>query len=217
MYIYKITNKLNGKIYIGKHASKRKNYWGSGKIIKLAIKKHGKENFIKEVIEYCTNKNELSSREIYWIKYFDSTNKLIGYNITNGGDGNDTINNGFWLGKKLSDEHKKNISLHHADMKGDKNPMFGKTHNDSVKENLRKLKTGLKYSIETKQKQSEKTKGNKNPNSKLTDDIVLNIRKEYNEGEKTETLAKKYKVNKPCIWKIVHNYTWKHLIQNTNE
>ena len=210
MYIYKITNKVNGKIYVGKHASKRKNYWGSGIILKAAIKKYGKENFIKEIIEYCENENELSTREIFWIKFLNSRNRLIGYNITEGGDGNSIIV-GYWKGKNLSDEHKKNISAHHADVSGDKNPMFGKTHDDTIKENLRKIKTGLKHSIETRQKQSEKAKGNNNSNSKLNNDIVAEIRKEYANGKKADDLAKKYGVNKPCIWKIIHNYTWKHI------
>ena len=212
MYIYKITNNVNKKIYIGKHASERKYYWGSGKLIKQAIKKYGIKNFIKEIIENCDDEEQLSIREIYWIKYYDSRNRLIGYNIAEGGDGNNTICNGFWLDKKLSDEHRKNISLHHADISGEKNPMFGKTHADSVKENLRKMKTGLKYSEKTKLKQSEKRKGDNNPNSKLNDTIVLNIRNEYNNGMNMKYLAEKYDVNKPCIWKIVHNYTWKHLI-----
>jgi group I intron endonuclease len=211
MYIYKITNKINQKIYIGKHASKRKNYWGSGKKIKLAIKKYGKENFNKEIIETCDDEEQLSNREVFWIKFFDARNELKGYNITEGGEGNSTICNGYWLNKNLSDKHRKNISLHHADVSGEKNPMFGKNRSELFKENLRKIKTGLKYSNETKLNHSNRTKGSNNPNSKLNDAIILNIRKEYDDGMSTNNLAEKYGVNKPCIWKIIHNYTWKHL------
>jgi group I intron endonuclease len=212
MYIYKITNKINQKIYIGKHASKRKNYWGSGKKIKLAIKKYGKENFDKEIIEQCVDEEQLSVREIYWINFFDARNRLKGYNITEGGDGNSIICGGYWQNKKLTIEHKKNISLHHADVSGEKNPMFGKTRSELFKENLRKIKTGLKYSEKTKTKQSKQRIGDNNPNSKLTNEIVMEIRKEYENGIITKDLASKYNVNKPCIWKIVNNYTWKHLI-----
>jgi len=210
MYIYKITNKINNKIYIGKRISKRKKYWGSGTLIKQAIKKYGENNFIFEIIENCENEKMLSEREIFWIKHFDSRNRIVGYNLAEGGEGNNTSK--YWLKREFSDEHKKNISLHHADISGEKNPMFGKTHTETVKENLRKMKTGFKYSNETKLSHSKRTKGVNNPNSKLTDLIVLNIRKEYNDGTCTNDLAKKYGVNKPCIWKIVHNYTWKHLI-----
>ena len=211
MYIYKITNNVNQKIYIGKHASKRKNYWGSGKKIKLAIKKYGKENFNKEIIEQCVDEEQLSNREIFWINFFDARNRLKGYNITEGGDGNSTICKGYWLNKKLSDEHRKNISKYHADVNGEKNPMFGKTRSASFKENLRLIKTGIKYSAECKLKQSIKRKGEKNPNAKLTNEVVLSIRNEYKNNLNMEDLGRRYNVNRQCIWKIIHNYTWKHL------
>lgn len=211
MYIYKTTNIINGKIYIGFHKSKRKNYLGSGKILKEAIKKYGRENFKNEILEYCDNEIILSEREIYWIKYYDSTNRLIGYNIQDGGSGNIGICKGYWLNKKLSDEHKKNISKNHADVSGENNPMFGKTHSESVRENLREIKTNFKYSEETRQKQSEKRKGEKNPNSKLNKEMVINIRNKYKNDIDMKTLSEKYNVNKPCVWKIVNNYTWKHL------
>ena len=211
MYIYKITNNINGKIYIGKHESERKNYWGSGTVLKLAIKKYGLQNFTKDIIEYCKNSKQLSIREIFWIKHYNSRNRLVGYNITKGGDGVSGLPS-IWRTRKFSDEHRMKISKNHADVNGEKNPMFGKTHKDSVKENLRKIKTGLKYSQECKLKHSEKNKGDRNPNSKLNDEIVLNIRTDYNNGTNMKDLADKYNVNKPCVWKIVHNYTWKHLI-----
>ena len=54
MIIYKITNTINGKIYIGKYQGNNfNNYWGSGKILKNAYKKYGRENFTKEIIYEC--------------------------------------------------------------------------------------------------------------------------------------------------------------------
>ena len=71
-YIYRITNNLNNKVYIGKRTSKvppdkDTNYLGSGKLIKRAIEKYGKENFTKEIVEICT-KESLSNREKYYIE-----------------------------------------------------------------------------------------------------------------------------------------------------
>lgn len=67
-YIYKITNKINGKIYIGYHGCKcdflEDDYYGSGRRIKSALKKYGKENFEREVLfEYDTSKEALLKEE----------------------------------------------------------------------------------------------------------------------------------------------------------
>ena len=66
--IYKITNLLNGKMYIGQHTTEDLDdgYMGSGKIIKQAIKKYGVENFRKEWIMFCEDEEELN----YWESVF---------------------------------------------------------------------------------------------------------------------------------------------------
>ena len=87
MIIYKTTNLINGKIYVGQDSKNNPGYFGSGKIIKSAIKKYGKENFKKEIIETCTSKEILDEREKFWIKELNSRDKSIGYNITEGGEG----------------------------------------------------------------------------------------------------------------------------------
>lgn len=94
MEIYKITNLINGKIYIGKDTKCKSNYYGSGLLIRRSIDKYGLENFKKEILEKIDNDYEyLSIREKYWIEYFESNNLSIGYNISPGGDGGDTISN----------------------------------------------------------------------------------------------------------------------------
>ena len=49
--IYKVTNNVNGKIYIGKNATNNPHYFGSGIILRNAIKKYNKKNFKKEILE----------------------------------------------------------------------------------------------------------------------------------------------------------------------
>jgi hypothetical protein len=93
MEIYKITNLINGKIYIGKDTKDDNNYYGSGLLIKRSIDKYGLKNFMKEVLEKIDDYKYLSEREKYWIEYFKSNNLDIGYNISSGGDGGDTLSN----------------------------------------------------------------------------------------------------------------------------
>lgn len=102
-YIYKTTNLVNGKIYIGQHKSDKfdESYLGSGILLNKAILKYGVECFRQEILEVCYSKNELNEREIYWIEYYNSTNVEIGYNMTRGGDGGDT--------KILLSEDRKNL------------------------------------------------------------------------------------------------------------
>lgn len=107
-YIYKITNQVNGKVYIGKTINLDGRWYkhrylaqrGSKRHLYLSMRKYGLENFSFDVIEECNN-DSLNDREKYWISVFDSTNPEHGYNKTIGGDGGDT-----W---SLND-HKENTS-----------------------------------------------------------------------------------------------------------
>lgn len=92
-FIYKITNTINGKSYIGQtiqnvkerfyqHCATKCSKAVSNMAIHRAIKKYGKSNFIVEVIEEIDSAN-LNDRERYWIKYYNSYNN--GYNSTKGG------------------------------------------------------------------------------------------------------------------------------------
>jgi hypothetical protein len=87
MIIYKTTNLINNKIYIGKDRYNNPAYMGSGRNLKLAVKKYGKENFVKEILEHCTSKQHMNEREIYWISYYNSREHEIGYNIAPGSGG----------------------------------------------------------------------------------------------------------------------------------
>jgi group I intron endonuclease len=118
MVIYKTINLVNGKFYIGQDSKNDSNYLGSGSLIKKAIKKYGRENFKKEILEYCKTNKELNNREIYWIEKLNAIEE--GYNITTGGEG--TVGYKFTeeqknkmsqshKGKKLTNEHKENIGI----------------------------------------------------------------------------------------------------------
>ena len=89
-YIYKTTNLINGKIYIGQKKSNKflhESYLGSGNYIKAAINKYGRDNFSVEIIDTAQTKEELNQKEIFYIKKYNSTDMAVGYNIHSGGRG----------------------------------------------------------------------------------------------------------------------------------
>ena len=165
MIIYKTTNLINGKIYIGQDTKNNPNYLGSGKILKFALKKYGIENFKKEILEECLTLDELNELEKYWINKFNSTDDNIGYNLSFGGQ------SGWMLGVKHSDETKLNYSLNRkGKLLGEKNGMFGKHHTEESKKKMGKPKDGEKngmfgknHTEESKKKLHDKMLGNKNP------------------------------------------------------
>jgi len=86
-FVYKTTNKINKKIYIGQHTTSNINdgYIGSGDLIKKAISKYGKDNFDFEIIEFCQSIKELNEREYHYIEDYNSLNPN-GYNLRPGGN-----------------------------------------------------------------------------------------------------------------------------------
>ena len=89
--IYKITNQLNGKFYIGKSVNIYKRWLEHCRSkdtcpIHKAIQKYGKENFSLKILEECT-KQELNNKEIFWIQRYNGYQDSNCYNATRGGDG----------------------------------------------------------------------------------------------------------------------------------
>lgn len=82
--IYKITNRLNNKIYIGKHQTKdlMDGYFGSGKLIKRAINKYGLSNFTKEYLHIFDNEEDMNAKEKELVVVSEET-----YNLCDGGKG----------------------------------------------------------------------------------------------------------------------------------
>lgn len=129
MYVYKTTNLENGLIYIGiskKCSEKSLGYFGSGLKLKEAIKTFGKQNFKKEILDeddsfrYC----DLQLLERFYITHFNSKDPLIGYNISDGGDGNVGKSNGMF-NRKHTEESKQKIRETRL-YKKSLNPDFGK-------------------------------------------------------------------------------------------
>lgn len=125
-YIYKITNIVNGKTYIGKHSTNKINdgYMGSGNLIKKAIKKYGVENFTKEYLAFCDTEEKLNWLEKFYIKKYHSRIENGNYNLTNGGDGVTGLRIIF------TEEHKRKIS----------ESKIGSHPSEDARENMRKAR-----------------------------------------------------------------------------
>lgn len=127
MVIYKTTNLVNGKIYVGKDSKNNPSYLGSGILLSKAIKKYGRENFVKENICECSSNEELNQKEKFYIELLNSRKSSVGYNVALGGEGNDlfrlTGKQNHNYGLKRSDELKNQIRLKKL---GVKTPEFRK-------------------------------------------------------------------------------------------
>ncbi len=93
MIVYKTTNIKNGMIYIGSDQNEDPNYLGSGILLKRAIKKYGIQNFKKEILYVTSNIEDLKIMETKLIREYNATNRNIGYNISDGYWGGDTLSN----------------------------------------------------------------------------------------------------------------------------
>lgn len=168
MFIYLITNKINGKQYVGQTSKSIKQRWSvhinakNNTFIYRAIKKYGKENFHIDQIDTADSTNELDWKEIYYIKILN-TLAPNGYNLTTGGESRIGSSNPFY-GKKTTEENKrktsertkklfkdpKNHPMYGRDRSGCKNPMYGKNQIEEAKEKIR-------------QKSKQNSLGEKNP------------------------------------------------------
>lgn len=179
-YIYRITNKINGKTYIGQHKYKKldDNYMGSGVLLAKAKKKYGIKNFTKEILySNIQYKETADSVEMFAITKERALEKAE-YNIANGG----------WSIGKHSEETKRKISEAHKGM-----------HHSVSEETKRKISEankGKKRSEETKRKISESLKGNTpwNKGKKFSDETKRKLSEAH--GGKTPW-------NKGKRWKLV--------------
>lgn len=173
MLIYKATNIINGKIYIGKtvktlrsRIAEHRADINRGQIFHFqrALIKYGFENFKWDVIDITDSLDELNRLECHYIELFNSRNRLIGYNIAYGGEGG-----GNRLGIALSDETRKKISKaksgiswgHHTEesKRQISNKRKGCKFSPIHRDNLRKARNARVISETTCHKMSMSSKG----------------------------------------------------------
>lgn len=166
-YIYKTTNVINNKYYIGMHSTDNLDdgYIGSGKRLWNSINYHGKENHVCEILEYCDNREELKQREREIVNEQLLTEDLC-MNLMVGGQGGFSSDEHRLRAQKAgverikyllenNDEYKEKISnLRSKEMKERwENPKYSSRMLDFIDW------SGKKHSEETKQKMSESSKG----------------------------------------------------------
>ena len=126
-FVYRTTNLVNGKYYIGCHQTDNINdgYLGSGKCLKYAIKKYGASNFTKEIIQFTETKEDMLLLEKSMITK-EIIDDELSYNLKFGGSGGNPGIIGAFSGKTHTEETKQKIALMST----------GKIHTESTKRKL---------------------------------------------------------------------------------
>lgn len=133
MFIYLTTNKINNKKYIGYCTRNDDLYMGSGKLIKEALNKYGKDNFERIILEECNSIEELSKAEQKWIEHYDAVNSDEFYNLSEGGRGGNAHTVKRYWDSLTKKQRKERLSMWTYNKSGSNNPMFGRKHSDETK------------------------------------------------------------------------------------
>lgn len=213
--IYKITNNINGKIYVGQSNNiqrrflEHKNRGATSKIpVDIAIQKYGKENFSFEVIEECTIE-QLNQKEMYWISYFNSVEN--GYNCSIGGDQQSIgSNNGRAI---LTEDEIKIIRTAYNNHERRKD-VYEQFKDKIAFSSFARIWDGTSWThimpeVLTEDNKryysKEATNGEKSFNAKLTDKEVIDIRERY-VSENARAIYKDYENR--CSYNTLQQILW---------
>ena len=152
--IYKYTNQINGKIYIGqtcKSLSERAGVNGYGykkcTLFWRAIQKYGWDNFKSEILLDNLSQNEANQKEQEMIQHYHSAEKQYGYNLSLGGN---SVYPNEVVGQLISTK----LKLYYSDISnrryGEANPMYGKKMSEETRRKLSEMRKGKSFSQEHK-------------------------------------------------------------------
>ena len=200
-YVYETTNLINGKKYIGKRTCncpiEEDRYMGSGKLLKKAVDKYGKENFKKDILQICESEEMAYEWEKVYIEQIKAYENPMYYNMAMGGFGfTSEENRKLWENheyrktqsermKKMweNPHYRKHMSEAH---KGQVSPMKGKRHTKEAREKIKQnYGKGMKGKRHTKEAREKIIKANierwKDPNSAFNS---KEFRKKMSESQK---------------------------------
>lgn len=213
--IYKITNNINNKIYIGQTRNSLGRRWTEHKrdakknpdsaLIHKAMAKYGIENFSIEIVEDNLTNEELNEREQYWIKKYDSfNNKEKGYNLTSGGQ------QSTYISDETKEKHRYN-ALH--GITGHTHLPRDQVYTSEVRKRISEGNKGKKVSEETRKKLSAAGKGRKCSEKSRQSLIKRNKERVWSKEskEKLSTSMKNYLSNKEN-----HNFYGKYGGESAN-
>ena len=230
--IYLITNLINNKVYVGQSTDIERR-WSehlrsaqpekysirsardSKTPIHLAMQKYGINNFTLQILEQC-QRSELDDKEQYWIDYYHSTEKDIGYNITNGGQKNLALHGEQHSQAKLTQQNVNdikhlikttNLTLTEIQKQF---PFISKATLSMINQGKIWKQDNEIYPLRILPLGSQ---GIKNPQSKFTEKQVIEIRQLYSQGVPLKDIKKKYQnvASEASINNIVYNKTYCHL------
>ena len=141
--VYKATNVLNGKMYIGQTSRPERRFaehtWkgSKSKILSAAISKYGKDKFEFTILCWCPDKSYADYVEQELIKAHDT--RRVGYNICAGGEGFGSGEDHPCYGRKTTAEQRAAIRVAKL---GDKNPQYGKQNSPEQKAKIREALLG---------------------------------------------------------------------------
>lgn len=204
--VYKCTNIINGKSYIGKTTkglSRRKTehfcFNNPSTYFQHAIKKYGEDSFRWDILKECFSKIELSESEIFYIDLFKTTDPNLGYNMTKGGDG-------FSYGE-LNIVHRPEVKSKIIEKLKSNNGSFRQEVRDKISKSLtgKKLTQDHKNSISEAIKGHKGSKGENNPKSKRF--IVIFPNGEEIQIKGLREFCRSYNLNKQLMRRTARDLT----------